>query len=104
MTPAIKFHSASRSTSGGLKLSSLLPSNRNRSLLVHTLVKQFGLLASNYSSSSKLQVVHPTPADLRDLTAYHDREFIEHLMDDQVNSGGSGGSEYGLEEVGASFV
>ncbi|RPD65254.1 Arginase/deacetylase [Lentinus tigrinus ALCF2SS1-7] len=89
-----------------VKLSSLLPSNKNRSLLVHSLVKEFGLLNPDAGgSSATLLPLRPSPADFKQLSAYHDRDYLEHLLSGDViatpNHSQSG--EYGLEEDCPSF-
>ena len=77
----------------------MLPSNKNRSLLVHTLVKEFGLLSQDVLGGRRIQAVQPTPANVRELTTYHDRAFIELLLSEKGGTVGDGGEEYGLEEV-----
>ena len=81
------------------KVSSLLPSNKNRSLLVHTLVKEFGLLTPNVSDGGRVQAVRPTPANVRELTIYHDREFVEHLLSEKGSELSNENEDHGLEEV-----
>ncbi|RDX46705.1 Arginase/deacetylase [Lentinus brumalis] len=89
-----------------VKASSLLPSNRDRSLLVHSLVKEFGLLnADSDDGRAVLQPIRPTPADFKQLSAYHDRDYLEHLLHGEViaTPTQSSGGEYGLEEDCPSF-
>ncbi|KAI0819455.1 histone deacetylase complex protein [Trametes gibbosa] len=85
-----------------VKVSSLLPSNKNRSLLVHTLVKAYGLLSPETNSAdhrhSVLQVLPPPPADMRELAAYHDRDYLEYILDTHDLSKEDMNTEYGLEE------
>ncbi|KAI0674128.1 histone deacetylase complex protein [Trametes maxima] len=85
-----------------VKLSSLLPSNRNRSLLVHTLVKAFGLLSPSNDGDNlrcTLQPLRPIPADVRELATYHDKDFVQYLLQDAMKSPTNEScSEYGLEE------
>lgn len=52
------------------KVAALLPSNRSRSPIVHLLAKH--LFFSSPSTASNLRVIHPTPANTEDLTAFHD--------------------------------
>ncbi|KAI0718355.1 hypothetical protein C8T65DRAFT_638688 [Cerioporus squamosus] len=89
-----------------VKVSSLLPSNRNRSLLVHSLVKEFGLFdADSRGGRATLHPLRPTSADFKQLSAYHDRDYLEHLLHGEViaTPNMSGGGEYGLEEDCPSF-
>ncbi|KAI0646127.1 histone deacetylase complex protein [Trametes meyenii] len=86
-----------------VKLSSLLPSNRNRSLLVHTLIKAFGLLSppdDSASGNSALRPLRPIPADVRELVAYHDKDFVQYILRDAAKDPitNEAHSEYGLEE------
>ncbi|KAI0746555.1 histone deacetylase complex protein [Daedaleopsis nitida] len=90
-----------------VKVSSLLPSNRNRSLLVHSLVKEFGLLnAQSKDDAACAKPLRPSPADLKDLSAYHDRDYLDHLLNGVVKRAPDQGkdTEYGLEEDCPSFA
>ncbi|KAI0684298.1 histone deacetylase complex protein [Cytidiella melzeri] len=98
------------------KISSLLPSNINRSLLVHSLVKQYGLLnlVNPWSSEAFVRIICPTPATPEDLTTYHTRRYIEFVLNAQnfsrsssANSSGSSNdlyAEYGIEEDCPAFA
>ncbi|KAI0764765.1 histone deacetylase complex protein [Fomes fomentarius] len=89
-----------------VKFSSLLPSNRNRSLLVHSLVKEFGLLnAQDGDGRPSARPIRPAPADLKELSAYHDRDYLEHLLAGDVKRAPDHlkDTEYGLEEDCPSF-
>ncbi|KAI1798400.1 histone deacetylase complex protein [Ganoderma leucocontextum] len=82
-------------------ISSQLPSNRNRSFLVHKLVQAFGLLETQGDDNTvKLQTLRPSPAQFRDLSAYHDRDYLERLLKGEVDGAtvNSQQTEYGLEE------
>ncbi|KAI0330065.1 histone deacetylase complex protein [Cubamyces sp. BRFM 1775] len=98
-----------------VKASSLLPSNKNRSLLVHSLVKAYGLLETQRTCTDaaggtkcRLQILRPIPAEVKDLVAYHDREFVEHILISQKASlplpKHETDSEYGLEEDCPAFA
>ena len=62
-------------------------------------MKEFGLLSQDVLGGRRIQVVQPTPANVRELTTYHDRAFIELLLSEKGGLVGDGGEEYGLEEV-----
>ncbi|KAI8969436.1 histone deacetylase complex protein [Trametes punicea] len=84
-----------------VKVSSLLPSNPRRSLLVHTLVKAFGLLSPLQDSvvnvgNSVMQVLSPVSADIRELSTYHDKDYLEYILGGNKSEGRN--AEYGLEE------
>ncbi|KAI0937662.1 hypothetical protein AcW1_001515 [Taiwanofungus camphoratus] len=85
-----------------VKTSSLLPSNKNRSLLVHSLVKAYGLLnPQSNDQQSRLQLLRPVPADYKALSAYHSRDYLEFVLSPQKSPHSDGASqqtEYGLEE------
>ncbi|KAH9896667.1 histone deacetylase complex protein [Cubamyces lactineus] len=96
-----------------VKASSLLPSNKNRSLLVHSLVKAYGLLETPNGCSEaatapayKLQVLRPIHAEEKDLMAYHDRGYVEHILGSHITSSPNheADSEYGLEEDCPAFA
>ncbi|KAI9058032.1 histone deacetylase 8 [Trametes sanguinea] len=86
------------------KVSSLLPPNRNRSLFVHTLVKAFGLLSPQTNASGgiecALKPLRPVPASLKELSAYHDKDYLEYILSRgaSTSDSGSNNAEYGLEE------
>ncbi|EIW55921.1 histone deacetylase 8 [Trametes versicolor FP-101664 SS1] len=85
-----------------VKASSLLPSNKNRSLLVHTLAKAYGLLSPREpegSGSATLTVLRPIPADTKELSAYHDRDYLEFVLkSNQAPSEEDMNAEFGIEE------
>ncbi|ETW80856.1 hypothetical protein HETIRDRAFT_320612, partial [Heterobasidion irregulare TC 32-1] len=68
--------------------SSLLPSNPNRSLLVHSLVASLGLLRTTPDSSAdaNIRVLRPPPATPKELAAYHDKDYISFLLDPALPS------------------
>ncbi|KAF8340132.1 histone deacetylase 8 [Amanita rubescens] len=82
-----------------VKISSLLPSNRNRSLLVHTLAKSLGLLSLNLANQRRLDLVKPQLASQKELSQYHDPEYLEFIFSNNITEE-SGGllSEWGLED------
>ncbi|KAI0292584.1 Arginase/deacetylase [Russula brevipes] len=86
------------------KASSLLPSNRNRSTFVHALVTAFGLLQPAPTSSAPYPVtlLRPSPASAGDLTAYHDRSYVDALLADPGPDHTSC-KEFGLEDDCAPF-
>lgn len=64
------------------QVSSLLPSNRGRSALVHSLVSYLGLLRRDNSDYRlPLRVISPVPATAADLLSYHEKEYIGLLFD-----------------------
>lgn len=82
------------------KVSSLLPSNRNRSLLVHSLVTALGLFKAVDPGGRKcIQVLRPRKATARELLAYHTRDYLEYALSpssdyqDQAQA-----MEFGLED------
>ncbi|CCL99398.1 uncharacterized protein FIBRA_01416 [Fibroporia radiculosa] len=85
-----------------VKFSSLLPSNRNRSLLVHSLVKAFGLLdPSACNEKTCLHILRPTPAGHKDLLLYHTRDYLELVLkpnNEHFTHDSNRKAEFGLEE------
>ncbi|PVG00820.1 Arginase/deacetylase [Serendipita vermifera] len=67
------------------KVSSLLPSNRGRSLLVHQLVVACGLLRPTLTDDDgnplpEILVVKPTPATREELATFHDEEYLDYVL------------------------
>jgi len=84
------------------KVSSLLPSNLNRSLLVHTLVKELGFLSSSSSFPRSLSPLRPVPASMADLSVYHTRDYLDFVLNPdnhkEPNDHSQSSAEFGLEE------
>jgi len=84
-----------------VKISSRLPSNRNRSLLVHSLVHAYGLLATCPGQApQRFLVVRPRPAGKKELLAYHTHDYLEYAMNESSDAQNlPEASEFGLEDV-----
>ncbi|KAH8100349.1 histone deacetylase 8 [Cristinia sonorae] len=84
------------------KTSSLLPSNINRSLLVHSLVKAFGLFSPKPGSRTQLRPLRPIPATMSDLAVYHTRDYLDFVLDGKnavkAAPGTPSRAEFGLED------
>ncbi|KAI0045924.1 Arginase/deacetylase [Auriscalpium vulgare] len=83
------------------KVSSLLPSNRNRSVLVHSLITCLGLMRSTDRAS--VEVLRPPLATVRELCAYHDRDYVDQLLEpvsssEHVATTVNSNKEFGLED------
>ncbi|KAF7291897.1 Hist-deacetyl domain-containing protein [Mycena indigotica] len=85
-----------------MKVSSLLPSNPQRSAVVHTLARSLGLYARDFSSKRALVLVPPQKAEPADLIIYHTREYLDFVLDpdnaEQNSHNAAAKTEYGLEE------
>ncbi|KAJ7154689.1 hypothetical protein C8R46DRAFT_1118133 [Mycena filopes] len=83
-----------------MKVSSLLPSNINRSALVHTLARSLGLFSRDFSPTRVIALVPPQAAAFTDLNAYHTKEYLDFILDPKnVDSGDDGTKkELGLED------
>ncbi|KZT10434.1 histone deacetylase complex protein [Laetiporus sulphureus 93-53] len=67
-----------------VKCSSLLPSNHHRSFLVHSLAKAYGLFdPSTDRNRTKLQILRPTPANYKDLSVYHSRDYLSAVLNEE---------------------
>lgn len=65
-------------------------------------MKQLGLLTPDWSDGASMQSVVPTPAQRRDLTVYHDPDYVDFVLSPQNHSESSEDprrSEFGIEEV-----
>lgn len=81
--------------------SSLLPSNRNRSFLVYSLIHAYGLLTTcTDQTSRRFVVVQPRPAGEKELLAYHTHDYLEYAMSQSSDARNLlVASEFGLEDV-----
>ncbi|KAJ7716261.1 hypothetical protein DFH07DRAFT_973957 [Mycena maculata] len=82
------------------KVSFLLPSNRNRSALVHTLARALGLFLRNFSPTRTIALVPPQSAGFAELNSYHTKEYLDFVLDPNNVEGGDEGTkmELGLED------
>jgi hypothetical protein len=81
--------------------SSLLPSNKHRSLLVHSLVSALGVLSLVTLDHQKcFKVLRPRRATQKDLLSYHTRDYLEYALNPSSDYGDQAQiSKYGLEDV-----
>ncbi|TFK66344.1 histone deacetylase complex protein [Pluteus cervinus] len=79
-----------------VKASSRLPSNRHRSMMVHSLVSSLGLL----SAPHRAQVINPTCATYKDLATYHSRDYLDYVLNPQnsQDSDAPTSSIFGIED------
>ncbi|KAL1754547.1 hypothetical protein FB107DRAFT_215503 [Schizophyllum commune] len=74
-----------------IQISSRLPANTNRSLLVHSLIRAIGLLKNDLETSPtnptnvdsfprSIRVVNPQPASYDALAVYHTREYLDRVL------------------------
>lgn len=70
-----------------VEVGSLLPSNRNRSKLVHSLVASLGLLKN-------VQAVKPVPATLQDLAEYHSSDYLDALLNPALTTASGHGLDH----------
>ncbi|KAJ7698742.1 hypothetical protein B0H17DRAFT_927409 [Mycena rosella] len=82
------------------QISSLLPSNKNRSSLVHTLARSLGLFSRDFSPTRTVALVPPQSAGFAELNSYHTKEYLDFVLDPKsVDSGNvSTKTEFGLED------
>ncbi|KAK2459609.1 hypothetical protein APHAL10511_008364 [Amanita phalloides] len=76
-----------------VKISSLLPSNKKRSLLVHSLIKSLGFLHPH----GPLDLVRPQPASLKELAQYHDRDYLNYIFSNDFRQISEDG-QWGLQD------
>ncbi|KAF8804773.1 Arginase/deacetylase [Phlegmacium glaucopus] len=82
-----------------VKVSSLLPSNKGRSTVVHSLISSIGLMIPTFSDSRRLQVVTPSKASYKDLAVYHSRDYLDAVLDPSSSANqASSATEFGLED------
>ncbi|KAF7323683.1 Hist-deacetyl domain-containing protein [Mycena kentingensis (nom. inval.)] len=80
-----------------MKVSSLLPSNRQRSALVHNLARSLGLYARKDASKRILALVSPQAATRAELSVYHTDEYLDFVLNPDADDDASK-SELGLED------
>ncbi|KAH7882445.1 hypothetical protein F5I97DRAFT_1987421, partial [Phlebopus sp. FC_14] len=80
--------------------SSQLPSNKNRSFLVHSLVSALGILSSVTSDGRKrFTALRPRRASAKELLAYHTRDYLEYALNPSSDhEDQSQTTEFGLED------
>ncbi|KAI0081491.1 Arginase/deacetylase [Panus rudis PR-1116 ss-1] len=88
-----------------VKASSQLPSNKNRSLIVHSLIKALRLLSVQPQCEIQpLKLMRPAPATTSELSIYHSREYLEYVLNPRnFSADGSPldpeqAAEFGIEE------
>ncbi|KAI6142827.1 hypothetical protein BKA82DRAFT_532135 [Pisolithus tinctorius] len=86
-----------------VKASSLLPSNRNRSFLVHSLVAALDLFKAvnpDLDGQKYMQVIRPRRASPRELLVYHTRDYLEYALGPAARDSQDQSqiSEFGLED------
>ncbi|KAK7046839.1 Hist-deacetyl domain-containing protein [Favolaschia claudopus] len=84
-----------------MKASSLLPSNKNRSTLVHTLARSLGLFAPDFSLTRTIALVPPQSAGFAELNSYHTKEYLDFVLDPKnmtTDSEDASKTEFGLED------
>lgn len=86
-----------------VQVSSLLPSNKNRSLLVHSLVSAFGLQSLASPDGQKcIKFIRPRRATSKMLLAYHTRNYLDYALNPSNDYEDSTQvAEFGLEDVRA---
>src|SRR5271168_3814334 len=87
------------------KVSSLLPSNKGRSTVVHSLISSIGLMSPIFSNSRRLQLVTPLKASYKDLAVYHGRDYLDTVLSLPSSANqASNATEFGLEDVSADIL
>ncbi|KAH7911174.1 hypothetical protein BJ138DRAFT_1126255 [Hygrophoropsis aurantiaca] len=84
-----------------VKISSLLPSNKNRSLLVHSLFSALRLPYFQFPNGNRcIQILKPRRASPKELSIYHTHEYLEYALNphNSAESTGLQGVEFGLED------
>ncbi|KAF7334219.1 Hist-deacetyl domain-containing protein [Mycena sanguinolenta] len=83
-----------------MKISSLLPSNENRSTMVHTLARALGLFSKDFSPTRTIALVPPQSAGFTELNTYHTKEYLDFILDPQTVANGSDATkaEFGLRD------
>ena len=82
-------------------MSSLLPSNKNRSLLVHSLVSAFCIQSLPLPDGQKcIRFLRPRRATGKELLAYHTRNYLDYALNPSNDYEDlSQVAEFGLEDV-----
>ncbi|KAF9561398.1 histone deacetylase complex protein [Agrocybe pediades] len=83
------------------KISSLLPSNQRRSVIVHSLINSLGLMSNSTGESKRrLRVVTPQRATRKDLAVYHTEDYLDMVLTPLENPTPSisADADFGLED------
>ncbi|KAH8115473.1 histone deacetylase 8 [Phellopilus nigrolimitatus] len=94
-----------------VEIASFLPSNKNRSLLVHSLINSLGLLTASMDSGiAAFRLVRPRLASVQELCVYHDTDYVDFVLNSKhsveslpgfetsLSHQGHGASDFGIED------
>ncbi|KAJ7885093.1 hypothetical protein B0H14DRAFT_2699662, partial [Mycena olivaceomarginata] len=83
-----------------MKISSLLPSNQNRSTIVHSLARALGLFSREFSPVRTIALVPPQSAGFTELNKYHTKDYLDFILDPEnvVNGTDETKTEFGLKD------
>lgn len=90
------------------QISSLLPSNKQRSMVVYALVSAMSLMSPEFSNTRRIQVVNPRRATYKDLAIYHSRDYLDFVLDPKnsmrgLSANSDEANNFGLEDVRRDF-
>lgn len=67
--------------------------------MVHSLISSIGLMSTEFSDTKRIQVINPSRATYKELAFYHDRDYLDFVLDPTNSTNSEGNSEFGLEDV-----
>jgi histone deacetylase 8 len=79
-----------------VRVASQLPSNKNRSVLVHSLIGKLGLL----TPQNGVRVMRPPRATRAELMVYHDSAYVDWILDPRNARSEAANAYFGIEDVG----
>ncbi|KAJ7322846.1 hypothetical protein DFH08DRAFT_712298 [Mycena albidolilacea] len=81
-------------------ISSLLPSNQNRSTIVHSLARALGLFSREFSPVRTIALVPPQSAGFTELNKYHTKDYLDFILDPEnvVNGTDETKMEFSLKD------
>lgn len=67
--------------------------------MVHSLISSIGLMTAEFSDTKRIQVINPARATYKELALYHDRDYLDFVLDPNNSTNSERNNKFGLEDV-----
>lgn len=68
-------------------------------MMVHSLISSIGLMTAEFSDTKRIQVINPARATYKELALYHDRDYLDFVLDPNNSTNSERNNKFGLEDV-----
>lgn len=68
-------------------------------MMVHSLISSIGLMTAEFSDTKRIQVINPARATYKELALYHDRDYLDFVLDPNNSTNSERNNNFGLEDV-----